>query len=234
MSGYRLLSVSADSKTPKGEAFGWLTGALYLAPYDLSGRNVCSASTPECRDLCIYHQGRAAVFQTIPAARLRRTAQYWEDRSGFLRDLDHDLRMLRRAAGRMRKRACVRLNATSDLDWSEVITANPDLTFYDYSKRPNVIRRFSAGRLPPNYDVTFSRSETNAWHVGRALAAGLRVAVVFRKDLPRRWSGYPVVNGDRHDLRFLDPGGVVVGLRAKGTARKSRSGFVVDYERALA
>jgi hypothetical protein len=43
-----------------------------------------------------------------------------------------------------------------------------------------------------------------------------------------------IVNGDAHDLRFLDPkphahhSATVVALRAKGHARHDRSGFVVD------
>jgi hypothetical protein len=35
-----------------------------------------------------------------------------------------------------------------------------------------------------------------------------------------------VFNGDESDLRFLDPRGVVVGLYAKGKAKKDTSGFV--------
>jgi hypothetical protein len=51
----------------------------------------------------------------------------------------------------------------------------------------------------------------------------------------RRWAlpgsdddGTVIVDGDRHDLRFLDPQGVIVGLKAKGFARVDRSGFVRD------
>jgi hypothetical protein len=38
----------------------------------------------------------------------------------------------------------------------------------------------------------------------------------------------------RVDLRFLDPAGVYVGLRAKGRAKNDASGFVfpLDFERA--
>jgi hypothetical protein len=35
-----------------------------------------------------------------------------------------------------------------------------------------------------------------------------------------------VFNGDESDLRFLDPQGVIVGLYAKGKAKKDTSGFV--------
>jgi len=44
--------------------------------------------------------------------------------------------------------------------------------------------------------------------------------------MPEFYNGIPVFNGDESDLRFLDPKGVVVGLYAKGKAKKDISGFV--------
>lgn len=35
------------------------------------------------------------------------------------------------------------------------------------------------------------------------------------------------VDGDRHDLRFLDPKGSIVCLKAKGQAKNDTSGFVI-------
>jgi hypothetical protein len=61
---------------------------------------------------------------------------------------------------------------------------------------------------------------------------GVNVAVVF--DLPpTEWRGLEVVNGDLHDFRYLDRKGVVVGLKAKGKARKDTSGFVVQLKEAI-
>jgi len=60
------------------------------------------------------------------------------------------------------------------------------------------------------------------------LQAGGNVAVVFANGLPDRWNGFPVINGDLHDLRHLDPRGVVVGLSPKGPkAKRDMSGFVI-------
>ena len=39
--------------------------------------------------------------------------------------------------------------------------------------------------------------------------------------------GREVINGDETDLRFLDKQNVIVGLKAKGKARKDMSGFVI-------
>jgi hypothetical protein len=87
---------------------------------------------------------------------------------------------------------------------------------------------FLDGKLPSNYSLTFSRSETNETQCLEVLKRGGNVAVVFRsKVLPTHWNGFPVINGDENDLRFLDPKGVVVGLTAKGKAKSDTSGFVV-------
>ena len=82
--------------------------------------------------------------------------------------------------------------------------------------------------LPANYHLTFSRSEKNDADVLPLLRAGKQVAVVFAgKTLPTLYQGYRVIDGDRHDARFLDLRGVVIGLRAKGKAKHDTTGFVV-------
>ena len=60
-----------------------------------------------------------------------------------------------------------------------------------------------------------------------ASSAGMNVAVVFKKELPDTYFGKKVINGDDTDLRFLDEKNVIVGLKAKGKAKKDTSGFVV-------
>ena len=58
----------------------------------------------------------------------------------------------------------------------------------------------------------------------------MNVATVFgikkTEPMPESYNGRPVFNGDESDLRFLDPKNVVVGLYAKGKAKKDTSGFV--------
>jgi len=104
---------------------------------------------------------------------------------------------------------------------------NPDLQFYDYTKieRPWLRRR-------ANYHITFSYSGENFQDAMDCLKHGVNVSVVFMvkkgSPLPAMWNGYPVIDGDEHDARFLDPVGCVVGLRAKGPAKKAiASPFVV-------
>jgi hypothetical protein len=75
--------------------------------------------------------------------------------------------------------------------------------------------------------VTFSRSEINESEAIAVLHRGGHVAVVFN-ELPSEWNGFKVVDGDLSDDQMLDHiNAVVLGLKAKGKARKDISGFVV-------
>jgi hypothetical protein len=142
-----------------------------------------------------------------------------------------------------------RPNGTSDLPWESfridadgntLMTRFPDVQFYDYTKSARRALKHAAGNMPANYHLTFSRSETNEEDCRAVLAAGGNVAVVFKicackrpckHEIPEgtyTYMGYPVISGDHDDLRFLDPTGVVVGLKAKGPAKSDTSGFVVD------
>ena len=120
----------------------------------------------------------------------------------------------------------------SDIAWEriapELFEMVPDCQFYDYTKASHRMFEQRQPGWPANYSLTFSRSEINGPEAVSVLRGGGNVAVVFRDGLPDNWNGAPVVNGDAHDLRFLDPvGGFVVGLKAKGKARRDSSGFVV-------
>jgi hypothetical protein len=111
----------------------------------------------------------------------------------------------------------------------------PHIQFYDYTKVTKRALAHAQGKLPKNYHLTFSLSEDNDSNARAVLGAGGNVAAVFH-DLPHAVGhGYHLVggylaervtNGDDSDLRFLDLAGVIVGLKAKGKARKDTSGFV--------
>ena len=59
-----LLNYYSQTKMAKGEAFGYKTAILHLAPYDLSGRNVCPKATKGpggCIDPCLNTSGRGQM-----------------------------------------------------------------------------------------------------------------------------------------------------------------------------
>jgi hypothetical protein len=134
--------------------------------------------------------------------------------------LEGDIHKLIRECKRRRMRPAVRLNGTSDIPkLAHTLAAKfPQVQFYDYTKIPRVWER-----TRDNYHLTFSHSGENLSDCFGALRNGVNVAVVFAGELPQMWNGYRGVDGDRDDLRFLDPAGVVVGLKAKGEAKRMMS-----------
>ena len=232
------LLTTENAKTTKGESLGYLTAILYLAPSNLSGRNVCSHASEGCIFSCLNLSGMG-VFSNVQDARIAKTKAFFSNPKQFVEDLAKDVEAAQRKAAREGLELCVRLNGTSDLPWENLggqagvclMRRFPSVRFYDYTKNPSRIRAFLAGRMPENYSLTFSRSECNGETALELAKAGANVAVVFatkkNADLPEEWAGRPVVDGDLHDLRFLDGRGRVVGLRAKGKAKKDESGFVV-------
>lgn len=224
-----LLSVGADAKTVKGQKKGYMTGILYLAPATESGvMNTCTNSTPGCRAACLFTAGRAAYFPAINRARIRKTEWLAKDREGFLARLEKDIIAVIAKAKRENYIPCFRLNGTSDLPWLGIYFSDkfPDVQFYDYTKHPKPWMR-----VKDNYHLTFSLSESNIDDALEALEHGVNVAVVFHtkrgKPLPKTWRGFKVFDGDQHDLRFKTaPKARIIGLRAKGRAKKDCTGFV--------
>lgn len=225
--GLKLLTVG-NPKVAKGQALGYATAILHLAPAWLSGRNVCAAHTAECAAHCLNLSGRGAMPRA-QNARLRRTRMYFEERKKFFEWLHHDIARFASNAAALSMVPAYRLNGTSDLRWEVhgVPQAWPSKQFYDYSKLSN------RSRLPPNYHLTFSYSGNNLKECREALSNGMCVAVPFLVR-PETWLGYPVVDGDDHDLRFLTKGPAIVGLKAKGSLRKDPTSFFLGDNAATA
>lgn len=228
-----LLSISADSKTIKGEKIGYLTGILYLAPANTTKYNTCSmAEKAQCAKACLYSAGRGA-FNNVQQSRIDKTLYFFEDRDAFMDQLFKNIKALIKKAESKGLKPLVRLNGTSDIRWENVpfngatiFEAFPNVQFYDYTKDAN------RKDIPSNYDLTFSYSgvESFAPYVAKAQSKGLRMAVVFRKEsnIPMFFKGIKVVSGDKSDVRHLDDQGVIVGLYAKGAAKRDQTGFVVN------
>jgi hypothetical protein len=238
-----LLSAGSNAKTVKGDGSEYVTAIMYLTPWKsvvqaASGEpkvlNVCPmAEEAKCIDGCLNSAGRGA-FNSVQAGRARKTQWFATDREGFMLQLYKDILSFSNWCNKQGVQPCVRLNGTSDIRWelikvegfANIFEAFPSVQFYDYTKIAN--RKVGVS----NYHLTWSYSNASAKYAAgftRAIANGLNVAVVFRhKDsVPSAFNGVTVIDGDKDDLRFLDPKGVVVGLYAKGKARKDTSGFVI-------
>jgi hypothetical protein len=227
----KLLTVQ-NAKTIKGEKKGYLTGILYLAPHTLGipEFNICPCSTVACRAACLFTAGRGR-FDNVKQARLGKKNWLYNDRQGFIEQLAKDISALARAAERKGMSPCVRLNGTSDLPWHSkkygaLMTKFPDVQFYDYTKNWKTMQQ--AGDIP-NYHLTFSYTGRNKNKSMKVLEGGDNIAAVFRDEhFPKELWGYDVIPGDETDLRFLDPAPCIVGLKAKGAAKRINSSFVLD------
>lgn len=234
--GYKRILTFESYKTSKSKAFGYLTGILYMSPGNESGViNMCVAASPECLDLCLGKSSGQMQFSTSKRARIWRTRLYVENPALFFACLEYDMYLLKRQAAKLGLTPVFRANGTSDFPKIayELMDRFPNDLFYDYTKldRP-------WARVRTNYHLTFSYSGHNLAACMNALRHGINVAVVFdtRKGeaLPNSWQGYKVLDGDTHDLRFLDPQSHIVGLRAKGKAKKMLdSAFVVAAKSTL-
>jgi hypothetical protein len=207
------------------------------------------------------------MFKKINEARVRKTKLMVEHPDLFWNQIQSEIDSLRKWCAKSREHKysdaesnrqyepAVRLNGTSDI-WNDDIKYlmwnNMDVQFYDYTKDIIRIKEWNEGRtLPHNYHLTFSHSEEDLNNSLCCLATGVNVAVVFSTKvghpLPKTWNGYEVIDGDEHDLRFMnqryrkridilghevivhDYKGVVIGLRAKGKAKRLKpvlNGFV--------
>lgn len=184
---------------------------------------------------------------------------FMQSRGDYMNRLARDIVKLDAQARREGLKLCVRLNGSTDISWERIrfncdartiaslekagrlggitylsqvtlLELFPRVQFVEYTKNPN---RF--GKAPANLDLTLSYSGANAQACVDALLAGQNVAMVFHGGLPASFAGFPVIDGDKHDLRHLDPkGGFIVGLTPKGRkAKRDTSGFVVTHSLPL-
>lgn len=230
---YQLIGVGNNAKTIKGDGAEYMTAIKYMKPFKtmFKGKvhNICAmAETAKCHEGCLVSAGRGQM-SSVQRGRERKTLWYLSDRVGFMDTLINDIMTFRRRQMKSGIKPCVRLNGTSDIMYekSGIMEQFPDVQFYDYTK---IVKR-AYDNLPENYHLTLSYSEADpdyAESVYKAvLDTGVNMAVVFRNELPDTFRGLPVIDGDKDDLRFLDPKGVVVGLKAKGRAKQDTSGFVM-------
>ncbi len=242
---YLLSTPKSNPKVVKNIGQGVLTAPLHLAPYNLSGFNVCPMATEGCIKSCLNTAGRGGIFKkgedtnVIQQARIRKTKMFFNDRHTFLSLLVQDIEKLERKAKKESLSCGVRLNATSDIAW-EVIKVKhagktynnlmelfPNVQFYDYTAITKRAVLWATNKFPSNYHLTFSAKESNQKDVKIVANHKGNIAVVFRtKDFPKYYMSLPVINGDEHDYRPVDPKGCIVALKAKGKAKYDTSGFV--------
>jgi hypothetical protein len=223
-------AVNKSAKLAKnGKINHQYTYGVYLAPASISGYNVCSHSTIECRLGCLATSGRAAMEiwtnkTKINDCRVTKTKLFYENTAYFMQWLIAEIKAYKFKAEIDGYGFSVRLNCTSDIDWANVFVNGknifnifPDIDFYDYSKNPNKFIN-----IPKNYHLTFSYTGRNTQTCEALLEQGNNVAVVFNvkneNEMPKTFMGYKVIYGDATDYRIADGRGLIIGLKWKRIA----------------
>jgi len=234
------LLTTKNAKTIKGKKQNYKTYILYMSPAFQNDKNInlCSHASKGCLDACLFKSGFGGIYTSVQKARIAKSNYFLNDRERFLKQLKNEIEgvMIQQKEG---EKLAFRLNGTTDINWEKfkiedgknIFELFPSAQFYDYTK--NYVR-LEKRILPPNYHITFSRSETNEAKSLEMLELGYNVAAVFDK-LPTSYKGYKVINGDENDLRFLDEPRTIVGLKYKKLTGKGadnsqgiKSNFVIQ------
>lgn len=223
-------------KVKLGEALGVRSAVAYLAPAREAfgaaykgARSLCANATAACAAACLGHNSGLLATTTSGKARLWKAALWLGARDLFAELALAEGASLGRSSTREGTTAAVRVDGSSDTGEGERLAdalAAVGVQAWDYTK--SKARALRVLRSSSTYSLTYS-------HAGRdrladtleVLEAGGGVAVVFDtprgENLPTSWRGFPVINGDASDARFLDRvlggaplvGGYVIGLRFK-------------------
>ncbi len=234
----KLFSVT-NAKAIKSQNYGYLNGIQYLlhanTGQEYGVKNMCAFATKGCSDMCFGNVKRHAIGN-VHNAKKNRSLLLQNDKDLYLAFFVDEVLRLKRKAERENKKLVLRLNGTSDKDFTKMGLYNifPDIQFCEYTKNPILVKKYLRDELPSNLHMTLSRSEVNHNFCMECLKdGGINVAIPFAGDRPESWMGFPVLDGDKHDLRFLDEGGgYIVGLSfknfKKNLNRGVRSGFIID------
>jgi hypothetical protein len=210
------------------------TFILYLSPYNQNAKkiNICPSASKGCAKACLFTAGRGK-FSNVQSSRINKTNYFIYNKSLFIKQLAKEIVRETAKAEKKGEKIAFRLNGTSDQDFIyllkkyaglDIEDLQPTAIFYDYTKILGKVKKY---KDHSNYFLTFSRAEDNESAAIAALNDGSNVSIVFNGELPQYWRGFKVVDGDTSDLVMIYNKNVVLGLRAKGEARKDKSGFVV-------
>ena len=218
-----------------------ITYSISLLQGNLSGYEVCKAAlNSPCRALCLGFSGHAKASilafglkeSKVVRARRIKTRLFFEDRDTFMNIMRYEIDKAVQFAKMNDCGFSVRINCMSDIDPCQfryedssrnILDMYPDVVFYDYSKE---FDRFYETEIYPNYHLTYSYDGKNWDNCVDMLRKGRNVAVVFESPVvPVAWRGYPVIDGTKTDLRYLDEqGGKIVYLLFHRPASAYKSG----------
>ena len=233
---------STNAKTSKNSLDTFI---LYLAPatQNSKGADLCPYRSKGCTAACLFTAGRGK-FGSVKDARINRTEYLLANSQAFLAQLALELKAINKRYLKKGETAAIRLNGTSDRDFIYLLKKKcgldtlqlEALKFYDYTKDHHRVKRYKG----TDYVLTYSRAEDNEPQALEVLKNSGIVSAVFAEKLPQFYKGFEVIDGDSSDdlmikihkainvLKRTRKGqGIILGLKAKGDAKKDKTGFVI-------
>ena len=233
---------TTNAKTSKNSLETFI---LYMSPADQNskGADLCPFRSKGCTSACLYTAGRGK-FNNVQRDRMNKSEYFIRDKKTFLSQLALELKAINKRQLKKGTTAAIRLNGTTDVDFLYLLKNRvgldalqlEGLVFYDYTKDPHRVKRYAG----TNYTLTFSRAEDNEPQALEILKNSGIVSAVFAEKLPQFYKGFEVFDGDKADdimikaskavkvLKRTRKGqGLILGLKAKGDAKKDTSGFVI-------
>ena len=224
---------NTNTKTAKNEL---TTFILYLSPAAQNSKkvNLCPFASKGCLKACLYTAGRGK-FNNVQEARTRKSNYLVNDRKAFYLQIEKEIKSKITYYQRKGEKIALRLNGTSDIDNLKALKAYTGLNFedlqnkvefYDYTKS---LKRALKYKDSKNYTLALSRCEDNEKECFEAMDQGINSSFVFAGELPKTYKGFKVIDGDQSDdimIKYKGQG-VILGLRAKGDAKKDKTGFVI-------
>jgi len=191
--------------------------------------NLC-AYADGCKSVCLETCGMN-VFKTAINAKYRRTQLFLNHTDLFFKVVIK--KIIATSTKHPDKKILVRLNTLSDVLWENIpvmkynnifdyFSTYKNVSFYDYTKYPN-------RNTPDNYTLMYSHNASTYKYFANMediFKNYKNIACVFRNKLPKTYKGYKVIDGDLSDYN-TKYNKVVIGLLAKGKAKKDTSGFVL-------
>ena len=214
----KLLSVD-NTKLKKSKIVNYYSVGLHLAPHLLSGYNTCRYASKSCIISCLNLSSLSSLNK-IQQGRITKTKMFFEQQDSFMRQLNAEIYYYKSLAEIEGKKLSIRLNLTSDIEWQDVLLDGKSLMeihnnqFYDYTKNYSKISRFD------NYDLTYSYDAINHNKAMKVLERGDRLAVVFDKKDVTSFLGIDCIDGDIHDMTFLQPKDKILALKYKNICTK--------------
>jgi hypothetical protein len=222
-------SSSAKAKKSDLKHTEYVNVILYLIAADYLGPKLC-VNFKNCKEGCLMWSGHGGNYNCT-RGRVLKTLALLLYPSDFRARIQSDAKAAKAKAKKQGKKLVLRLNGTTDLNPKAFgLSEDQNIIRYEYTKCLAYALNQSNSHI--HYTYSFYGNESEAV---QALKAGINVTVVLRKgqDLPSWAKGYNVINGDDHDLRFLDQSGSIVALTEK-TGGFSQSNRRTDLTKLVA